>query len=52
MLYIIKDWIMRGDEKLMWLPPEYPAGATECWNGKIAIVQKPGHVTWFENCIM
>ena len=47
-LHVIKDWIMNGDEKILWLPPEYRCTAPASMRQTIVLGSYSGRVLFFE----
>jgi WD40 repeat protein len=42
------DWVTKGAEKLLWLPPDYRATCGDVWDSKLVLGHSSGAVSFFQ----
>ena len=44
-LFVSNDWVIEGEEKFLWLPPEYRASSIGVWNRIIVLGHSSGRIS-------
>jgi hypothetical protein len=47
-LVTTSDWVTKGAEKLLWLPPDYRATCGDVWDSKLVLGHSSGAVSFFQ----
>jgi WD40 repeat protein len=38
-LLVLNDWVVEGDTKILWLPPNYRSSTVAIWNGYVVFIR-------------
>jgi WD40 repeat protein len=47
-IFVSREWVMRGGQKILWLPPDHRAICTAVYNNKLVFGLSSGQVTFLE----
>ena len=47
-LFVANDWVVRGEESILWLPPDYRKTCAAIRNGVLVLGHSSGRVSFFE----